>query len=104
MPGVCGSTPGKDVRRAAKVDGPQAAIVEALRRCGAWVLHLHALGSGCPDLLVWGRNRLFFLEVKSPGEKINALQAKFIAESPAEIHVVQSPEEALNALLGEAMK
>lgn len=92
------------MRRAAKVDGPQPSIVEALRRCGAWVLHLHQLGGGTPDLLVWGNKRLFFLEVKAPGEKINKLQAEFLSECPAEVHVVRTPEEALTALLGEAMK
>jgi hypothetical protein len=93
------------VRRAAKIDGPQPAIVEALRKVGCWVLHLHQIGAGCPDLLVHCRDRLLFLEVKSPGEKINALQANFIAQCPAEIHVVQSPDEALVAVLGaEVMK
>jgi hypothetical protein len=93
------------VRRAAKVDSTQAPIVEALRRVGCWVLHLHQLGGGIPDLLVFARNRLVFLEVKSPGEKINALQATFMAQCPAEIHVVQTPDEALRAVLGaECMK
>ena len=39
-------------RRAAKVDASHAAIVKALRRGGASVCSLAAVGTGCPDLLV----------------------------------------------------
>lgn len=83
------------------MDGSQPAIVEALRRCGAWVLHLHTVGQGCPDLLVWNRGKYILVECKSPGEKINKQQAEFIAECPGEVHVVRTPEEALRAVLGD---
>lgn len=89
------------MRRASKVDSTQAAIVEALRKVGIWVLHLHQLGGGTPDLLCWNRGRYVLVECKSPGEKINALQAAFIAQCPGEIAVVHSADEALRALLGE---
>lgn len=87
--------------RAKKVDATQVPIVEALRRVGAWVLHLHTIGAGCPDLLVWNRGRFVLVECKSAGEKINKLQAEFIATCPGEIHVVQTPEEAVKAVLGK---
>ena len=54
------------MRRAAKVDLGQAAIVEALRGIGCTVQSLAAVGSGCPDLAVGFRGRNFFLEVKAP--------------------------------------
>lgn len=88
------------MRRAAKVDENQPAIVEALRKAGVWVLHLHAVGKGCPDLLIWAKNRYALMEVKVPGEKINKEQTEFIATSPGEIHVVHSVEEALQAAIG----
>ena len=88
------------VRRAARVDAVQSEIVKALRSVGGKVLHLHQVGGGCPDLLVWGRGRTFLVEVKSPGEQINKLQAEFIAAWPGEIHVVNSPEQAVKALVG----
>ena len=78
--------------------------MEALRKIGAWVYPLHSVGGGFPDLLVWNRGRYVLVECKSPGEKINKLQAEFISTCPGEVVVVQSPEEALTALLGEAMK
>lgn len=39
-------------RYARNVDANQAAVVEAFRRAGATVLHLHTVGGGCPDLLI----------------------------------------------------
>lgn len=52
------------MRRAAKVDRNQAEIVAALRGVGATVQPLHAVGKGCPDLLVGFRGVNFLLEVK----------------------------------------
>ena len=60
------------MRRAAKVDESQAAIVAALRECGCSVLILSGIGErAAPDLLV-GYNapegpRNVLLEVKTPG-------------------------------------
>lgn len=88
------------MRRAAKVDVTQVAIVGALRRIGCHVLHLHRVGQGCPDLLVYGAGRTFLMEVKSPGEKVNAAQAEFIEKWPGEVAVVRSAEEAIRAVVG----
>lgn len=52
------------MRRAAKVDGNQAEIVAALRKVGATVQPLHAVGAGCPDLLIGYRGRNWLIEVK----------------------------------------
>lgn len=52
------------MRRAAKVDANQAEIVAALRAVGATVQPLHAVGQGCPDLLVGYRGQNYLLEVK----------------------------------------
>ena len=51
-------------RRAAKVDANQPEIVAALRRAGCSVEHLHAVGAGCPDLLVGYRGQNYLVEVK----------------------------------------
>jgi len=94
------------MRRAAKVDSTQAAIVARLREIGAAVEHLHTVGGGVPDLLVAARDRkggyrTFLLECKTPGEKINKQQAEFIARWPGEIHVCYTPEDAVNAVISE---
>jgi hypothetical protein len=52
------------MRRAAKVDRNQAEIVAALRAAGATVQPLHAVGQGCPDLLVGFRGCNLLIEVK----------------------------------------
>jgi hypothetical protein len=93
------------VRRIARVDGPQTMIVHALRKVGAAVLHLHQVGNGCPDLLVWHRNRYVLLEVKSHGEGPNKEQEEFSSRWPGEMHIVHNVPEALEAIVGkEAMR
>ena len=90
------------MRRAAKVDKNQALIVHALRSYGIGVHHTHQLGGGFPDLLACFRGRNILLEIKQPGEKINKLQAEFIASWDGEIHVVTSAEQAIQAILSAA--
>jgi hypothetical protein len=55
---------GETVRRAAKIDANQPAIVKALRALGAFVQPLHTVGDGCPDLLVAFRGQTLLVEVK----------------------------------------
>jgi len=52
------------LRRTAASDGNQKEIVAALRKAGATVAPCHAVGKGCPDLLVGFRGRNILLEVK----------------------------------------
>ena len=52
-------------RRALQVDPNQAEIVAALRKVGATVQTLAAVGQGCPDLMVGFRRQTYLLEVKS---------------------------------------
>ena len=61
------------MRRAAKIDANQPAIVDALRKCGAFVQSLAAVGNGCPDLLIGYRGRTFLIEVKD-GSKVPSAQ------------------------------
>lgn len=57
------------MRRAAKVDANQPAIVQALRNAGASVQSLAAIGDGCPDLLVGYASKTALLEIKD-GSKV----------------------------------
>lgn len=52
------------MRRAAKVDRNQPEIVAALRKAGATVESLAAVGCGVPDLLVGFQGRTVLIEVK----------------------------------------
>jgi hypothetical protein len=62
------------MRRAAKVDDNQTAIVKALRAVGATAQSLAAIGCGCPDLLVGYRGGTYLLEVKDGRKPPSARQ------------------------------
>lgn len=88
------------MRRAAKVDRNQAEIVQALRKAGATVQSLAAIGKGCPDLLVGHNGRNLLLEVKdgdlSPSRrKLTADEREWVGGWKGRAHVVESVEEAL---------
>ena len=52
------------MRRAAKIDANQTAIVGALRAIGCTVESLAAVGRGVPDLLVGRAGRTYLIECK----------------------------------------
>lgn len=52
------------MRRAAKIDANQTAIVKALRQIGCTVQSLAAVGDGVPDLLVGAYGQTLLMEVK----------------------------------------
>lgn len=91
------------MRRAAKIDANQPDVVAALRKAGAKVQSLAAIGAGVPDLLVSFRQELFLLEVKD-GAKAPSAQAltddqvRWHTAWGAPVHVVNSPEAALRAI------
>lgn len=92
------------MRRAAKTDANQVAVVAALRAVGASVLSLAAVGKGCPDLVIAHRGRTWLAEVKDGSKPPSARrltpdQVRFHREWRAPIAVVTSPSDAL-ALLG----
>lgn len=91
------------MRRAAKVDATQAAIVDALRRVGAAVVYIKE-----PlDLLVGYRGKNVLMEVKNRDGKdeLTKAQIEFIATWPGEVHIVYSPFEAVQAIVGaEALR
>lgn len=92
------------MRRAAKVDRNQPEIVAALRRVGAQVFSLAAVGDGIPDLLVAFRDQTVLIEVKDGSKPPSARQ---LTEDQVEWHaawrggrcvVVSSVTEALAAI------
>ena len=86
------------MRLASRADSNQREIVQALRTCGAAVLHLHRVGSGCPDLLVCYHKQLFLIEIKTRTGRFTKDELHFIASWPGTIYVVRSIEEALEAI------
>ena len=90
------------MRRAARVDNNQQAIVDALKRVGVSV---EIIGKPV-DLLICCRGETALLEVKNPdgGDRLTKDQVEFIARWPGKVHIAHSVEEALRLVLGaEAM-
>lgn len=89
------------MRRAAKVDSNQAAIVEALRRIS---VNVEPIGKPV-DLLICHRGETSLMEVKNPDgrDQITKDQAEFLARWPGRVHIVRSVDEALRAVLGKDM-
>lgn len=93
------------MRRSARVDANQAEIVAALRNIGATVQPLHAVGQGCPDLLVGYRQRNFLFEVKNgkkppSARKLTPDEKDWISGWRGPVVVVTSAFEAVDFLRG----
>lgn len=93
------------MRRAARTDANQVALVEALRAVGAEVLILSAVGGGCPDVLVGFRGQLTLLEFKDASKPPSARRLtpaqKLFHERWRErgrLAVVETRDEALRAI------
>jgi hypothetical protein len=84
------------MRHAARVDENQKAIVDALRKAGAYVWII-----GLPvDLLVGYKGHTFLVEIKSTSKKrLTSLQADFFENwSGGTLARIDSPEAALRML------
>jgi Holliday junction resolvase len=84
------------VRRAAKVDANQAAIVEALREAGCNVQPLHMVGRGCPDIMVGRAGRLWLMEIKD-GDKPPS--ARKLTEDEREWHELWAEQKRAGAVV-----
>lgn len=92
------------MRRAAKVDANQSAIVQALRAIGASVQPLHMVGQGCPDLVAGYLGKTVWLEIKDGSKPPSARtltpdQREWIAGwRGGQVWVVHSVEQAIEAV------
>lgn len=92
------------MRRAAKVDANHGDVVAALRKAGATVQSLAALGDGAPDLLVGFENDMWLMEVKHPDRPkarrvANSLQQAWHDRWEGKpVSIVLSAEDALRVI------
>ena len=91
------------MRRIARVDANQPAIISALRQAGADVFPLHTVGSGCPDLLVGFRGVNLLLEVKDGSKpardrRLTDDEQAFFERWRGQKAVVKCVDEALDIL------
>ena len=93
------------MRQAAKTDENQKLIVQALRKAGASVQSLAAVGKGCPDLLVGYNGINYLMEVKD-GNKVHSARKLTIDQEhwhsvwTGAVHIVKTEDEALKILKG----
>ena len=86
------------MRRAAKVDDNQAAIVDALRNAGFSLRSTAAIGGGFPDIVCGYGGRTFLCEVKDGSKppsarKLTPDQVKFRDEWKGNYTVLESIED-----------
>ena len=92
------------MRRAARTDENQASIVAGLRAFGASVQPLHAVGQGCPDLLVGYRGRNYLIEVKNPekpkaDQQLTPRQVEWHGAWVGDVHTVRTLDGAIEFIL-----
>ncbi len=90
-------------RHRAKVDANQAEIKRVVETVGGTFQSIASVGSGCPDALVGYRGRNYLWEIKD-GDKPPSARALTPDERHwhdwwcGEVAVIESPEDALEAL------
>lgn len=82
-----------------RTDANHATIVKALREVGAFVLDLHEVGGGCPDIAVLWGGRVLLVEIKTATGKLKPGQIEFRQLwGEAVVKVVRTVDEALDAI------
>jgi len=82
--------------RAAKTDHNQAAIVNVFRQAGCKVQDLHAVGRGCPDLLLSWKWRWWVVEVKSKRGTLTPDQIVWHRTFTAPVAIIRTCMEAID--------
>lgn len=83
------------MRRAAKIDANQPAIVQAFRDAGCSVQTCHTVGSGFPDLVVGYKGFTFLVEVKDGAKppsarRLTSDQVIWHANWLGTVHIVEN--------------
>ena len=82
-----------------RVDNNQVQIVKALRDMGCTVEHLHAVGKGCPDIVIGFKGKNLLLEIKDGDKKVlTPDQANWHKLWKGQVNVVTTIDEAKNLI------
>lgn len=81
--------------RAYRTDKNQKDIVNALRKVGYVVQHLHSVGVGCPDILVGAGGVNILIEIKDGDGKLTPDQVTWHAVWKGQVAIARTPDEAL---------
>jgi hypothetical protein len=83
------------VRRAARVDGNQQAIIDTLRALGCSVHDTSKLGGGFPDLCIAiDGHQTLLAEIKMPGGRLTPDQKRFHASWKGKVVILTSVVDA----------
>lgn len=96
------------MKRAARTDANQTAIVNALRAIGCTVFPLHMVGGGFPDIIVGYRGINVLLEIKDGNKppskrQLTPDEVAFFEIWQGCVRVAESPEEAINIMMEETV-
>ena len=74
--------------------------MEALRKLGASVLHLHTIGKGAPDIAIGYKGRNALIEIKDgtkppSARKLTPDEQKFHDEWRGQVAIIESIDEAI---------
>ena len=81
--------------RRARADRNQPELVEAYRRLGASVQHLHTVGRGCPELLVGIHGLNVLVEAKTSLGKMTPDELDWHLSWTGQVEIVRSVDEAV---------
>lgn len=91
------------MRRAARIDDNQPQIIAALRKVGAQVQPMHAVGGGFPDLAVGFQGKTFLIEVKDGSKPqwargLTDAQLRWHAIWPGHVAIAENETDALRII------
>jgi len=94
------------MRRIARVDENQNDIVKSLVQMGCSVQLLHAVGRGCPDILVGKSGRNFLIEIKNPvkpkgDQELTSIQTRWHGVWQGQVAIAKTIEDAIEIVTGE---
>jgi hypothetical protein len=89
------------MRMRSRVDANQAEIVAGLLYLGATVQHLHAVGHGCPDILVGFKGVNYLIEIKDGNKPPSARK---LTPDQERWHILWSGQKAIATSAEEAVK
>lgn len=86
-----------------RVDANQPAIVQALREVGASVQHLHAVGRGCPDILIGFRGVSYVAEIKDGSKppskrRLTPDEEEWHQKWRGQVAIIETIEDALRLI------
>jgi hypothetical protein len=79
-----------------RVDSNQSELVKQIRKLGATVQHLHAVGKGCPDVLVGYKDNNYLFEIKDGDKKkLTSDQVIWHRDWKGQVRVITNIEDVI---------